>query len=220
VVIPRAVERTKRRWPSRRRTPAERRLHFGAFDDVHDGWHNTDVTPHLLIARVPVVARLARRLGRLSAERWAAYEDGRFRRLHYLDLTRRLPYRDHTFEAAFGAHVLEHLTPAESQAALRELHRVLQPGAVLRIAVPDLDREVAAYDRAAPDAFLAGFLQGRTRSRSRHRHWWHYNERNLREALERAGFRDVRRERFGVGRCPDVERIDVRPESLFMEGIA
>jgi SAM-dependent methyltransferase len=204
----------------RRRAPAETRLHFGAFDDVHDGWHNTDVTPHLAIARLPAVAKLARRLGRLSDERWAAYADGRFARLHYLDLTRRFPYGDDTFEAAFGAHVLEHLTPGEADATLRELHRVLRPGAVLRIAVPDLDREIAAYEPAAADAFLAGFLQGRSRSRSRHRHWWHYNEANLRDALERAGFHDIRREGFRAGRCPDVERIDVRPESLFMEAIA
>jgi SAM-dependent methyltransferase len=205
---------------ARDRTPVETRLHFGAFDDVHDGWHNTDVSPHLAVARVPGAASVVRRLGRLSDERWAAYEDGRFRRLHYLDLTRRFPYRDDAFEAAFGAHVLEHLTADEAAHALRELHRVLRPGGVLRIAVPDLDHELARYDPAEADAFLSGLLQGRTRSRSRHRHWWHYNERTLRAALEAAGFRDVRREGFRAGRCPDVERIDVRPGSLFMEGIA
>ena len=204
----------------RRRAPEPPRLHVGAFDVVHDGWLNTDVTPHLLVARVPGLARLARAAGRLSDERWAAYRDGRFRRLRYLDVTRPLPYPDASFEAAFGSHVLEHLTPGEADALLRELRRVLRPGGVLRLAVPDLDRVIASYDPAAPDAFLDGMLQGRTRTRSRHRHWWHYNERNLRAALERAGFRDVRRRGFREGRCPDVERIDSRPESLFMEAEA
>ena len=206
--------------PRRRRPPRERRLHVGAFDVVHEGWLNTDVTPHLVAARVPGLARLARRAGRLPDERWAAHRDGSFRRLRYLDVTRPLPYPDASFEAAFGSHVLEHLTPAEGEAMLAELRRVLQPGGVLRLAVPDLDRVVAGYDPAAPDAFLDGLLQGRTRSRSRHRHWWHYNERSLRALLERAGYRGVERRAFREGACPDVERIDTRPESLFMEGRA
>ena len=196
------------------------RLHFGAFDVVHDGWLNTDVTPHLMAARVPGLARAARALGRLDDERWAAYRDGRFRALRYLDVTRPLPFRDDVFEAALGSHVLEHLAPDEAAALLRELRRVLAPGGVLRIAVPDLDAVVASYDPCKPDAFLDGLLQGRTRSRSRHRHWWGYNERSLRAALAAAGFVDVRRESFRRGRCPDVERVDTRPESLFMEGVA
>jgi len=207
------------RVPRRRRDPESAKLHVGAFDAVHEGWLNTDVTPHMAVARVPGLARLLRRLGRLSEERWAAHRDGTFRRLRYLDVTRPLPYPDASFEAAFGCHVLEHLTPGEAETALRELHRVLRPGAVVRIAVPDLDRVIGDYDPERPDEFLDGMLQGRERSTSRHRHWWLYNERSLRELLERTGFADVQRRDYREGRCPDVERIDARPESLFMEAV-
>ena len=154
---------------------------------------------------------------RLSDERWEAYRNGAFRSLHYLDLTRPLPYPDGAFEAVFGSHVLEHLTPGEAETLLRELHRVLGAGGVIRIAVPDLDRVIAEYDARDPDAFLFGLWQGRERSTSRHRHWWHYNERSLGDLLARTGLVDVRRCAYREGRCPDVERIDSRPESLFME---
>lgn len=204
----------------RRRPPAEDKLHIGAFDVVHDGWLNTDVTPHLFAARVPGLARAARALGRLDDERWAAHRDGTFRRLHYLDVTRPLPYPDGSFRAVLGSHVLEHLAPDEAEAMLREVRRVLRGGGVLRLAVPDLDGVIASYDPAEPDAFLEGMLQGRTRSRTRHRHWWHYNEHSLRALLERCGYSDVRRRAFREGLCPDVERIDTRPESLFMEARA
>ena len=205
--------------PRRRQQPSSTKLHIGAFDVVHDGWLNTDVTPHMAIARVPGLPGLLQRAGRLSEERWTAYRDGTFGRLHYLDLTRPLPYPDGAFEAALGSHVLEHLTPPEAEGLLRELRRVLRPGAILRIAVPDLDAVIAAYDPADPDAFLDGLLQGRERSTSRHRHWWQYNERSLRELLERTGWAEIERRAHAEGRCPDVERIDTRPESLFMEAV-
>jgi SAM-dependent methyltransferase len=205
------------RLPRRRRVPSSTKLHIGAFDVVHDGWLNTDVTPHLAIARVPGLPAALRRVGRLSDERWDAYRDGTFRALSYLDLAQPLPYPDGAFEAAFGSHVLEHLTPGEAESLLRELHRILRPGGIVRIAVPDLDRVIAEYDPAQPDEFLFGMWQGRERSTSRHRHWWLYNERSLRDLLTRTAFTDVSRCAFREGRCPDVERIDSRPESLFME---
>ncbi len=148
------------RFPRRRREPESTKLHVGAFDVAHDGWLNTDVTPHLAIARVPGLASALRRAGRLSDERWAAYRDGTFRRMHYLDLTRPLPYPDGAFEAAFGSHVLEHLTPGEAEAALRELHRVLRPGGIVRIAVPDLDHEVGRYDPSQPGRVPRGSAPG------------------------------------------------------------
>jgi SAM-dependent methyltransferase len=207
------------RIPRRRRAPSSTKLHIGAFDVVHDGWLNTDVTPHMAIARVPGLPTLLRRAGRLSDERWQTYRAGDFARLHYLDLTQPLPYPDAAFEAAFGSHVLEHLTPDEGATLLRELHRVLRPGGIVRIAVPDLDAVIASYSPEDADAFLFGLLQGRERSTSRHRHWWQYNEVSLRASLQSAGFVDVERRSFREGRCPDVERIDSRPESLFMEGV-
>lgn len=207
------------RLPRRVREPASRKLHLGSFDEVHEGWLNTDVTPHLWLARVPGAARVLRATGVLSDERWAKHRSGAFRAVHYLDAARRWPWPDDSLEAVFTSHVLEHLTPGEAEALLREARRTLRPGGIVRVAVPDLDAEVAGYDPANPDAFLEGLLQSRERTTSRHRHWWHYNEASLRALLVRAGFRDVTRCGYREGRCPDVERIDNRPGSLVMEAV-
>ncbi|NLV73739.1 MAG: class I SAM-dependent methyltransferase [Chloroflexi bacterium] len=45
-----------------------------------------------------------------------------------------LPYQDNVFDAVILSEVLEHLT--DDHAALRELYRVIKPGAVLAITVP------------------------------------------------------------------------------------
>lgn len=172
-----------------------------------------------MVARVPGLPRLLRTAGVISDERWAAYQSGAFRRIAYLDLTRPFPFRDASIDAVLASHVLEHLTVAEAGACVGEIQRVLKPGGILRVAVPDLDAVVASYDPADPDAFLYGLLQGRERSTSRHRHWWNYNETSMRALLERAGFATIDRRGYREGACPDVERVDTRPGSLFMEGV-
>lgn len=68
------------------------------------------------------------------------------------DIRLGLPYADSTVEVAVMSHVLEHLHPFwEAPAVLRDVHRVLVPGGVFRVAVPDLRRLVAAYDDGSTD---------------------------------------------------------------------
>jgi SAM-dependent methyltransferase len=197
-----------------------RKLHLGAFDQVHEGWVNTDITPHLLVARIPGLPFLLHRAGVIDARRYNAYRDGTFRSLRYLDLSRRFRFPDGSFECAFASHVLEHLHPDVAESCLREVHRVLAPGGIVRVSVPDLDLIVAQYNPADPDDFLWGIYQGRGRRAKRSaRHWWHYNAKSLEALLRQVGFREVERREYREGRCPDVELIDNRPGSLFMEAV-
>jgi SAM-dependent methyltransferase len=201
-------------------TNSHRRLQLGAFDQVQEGWLNTDVTPHLFVARAPGLAWLLHRLAVIGPERYAAHRSGKFRRLSYLDVARRFRFDDDTFEAVYASHLLEHLDPDVAQRCLHEVHRVLCPGGILRIAVPDLDAVVAQYDPTDPDGFLAGLYDAHSGRRSRTSlHRWMYNASSLGERLRRAGFREVRRCEYRQGRCPDVERIETRQWSLFMEGM-
>ena len=61
------------------------------------------------------------------------------------DLRKPLPFTDCVFDAAYSSHVLEHLTPEEGGRLLGEAHRVLRPGGVVRIVVPDLERLCSDY---------------------------------------------------------------------------
>jgi SAM-dependent methyltransferase len=201
-------------------TETARRLQLGAFDQVQEGWLSTDVTPHLFVARVPGMAWLLHRAGVIGPERYAAHRSGRFRRLSYLDVERRFRFDDDTFEAVYASHLLEHLDPDVAQRCLKEVHRVLRPGGILRVAVPNLDEVVAQYDPAEPDGFLAGLYDAHSGRRSRRSlHRWMYNPKSLEALLRRVGFRDVERFEFRQGRCPDVEEIETRRWSLFMEGV-
>lgn len=61
------------------------------------------------------------------------------------DIRRGLPFHDGSFGAVYHSHVLEHLTPEQGESLIRECHRVLTPGGVLRIVVPDLEQISRIY---------------------------------------------------------------------------
>ncbi|HEX5104362.1 MAG TPA: methyltransferase domain-containing protein [Pirellulaceae bacterium] len=61
------------------------------------------------------------------------------------DLRRGLPFADNTCEAVYHSHVLEHLEPEEGRGLIAECFRVLRPGGVLRVVVPDLEGITKQY---------------------------------------------------------------------------
>ena len=196
------------------------RLHLGAFDQVVDGWINTDVSPHLIVAKIPGLGPLLHAAGKITDARYEAYRDGRFKRLRYLDLTRPFPFPDDSLAVIYSSHTFEHLHVDVAERALAECHRVLMPGGVCRIAVPNLDNVVEHYDPADPDEFVYGLFQGRAASDNRWaRHWWHYNAVSLGARMRAAGFSAVTECNYQQGACPDLDRIEYREWSLFMEAM-
>ena len=61
------------------------------------------------------------------------------------DLRRGLPFSPDSFDAAYGSHVLEHLEPDAALRLLGECYRILRPGGILRIVVPDLEAIARLY---------------------------------------------------------------------------
>lgn len=61
------------------------------------------------------------------------------------DLKRGIPFPDASFEAVYTSHVLEHIPPSHVTGFLSEAVRVLRPGGVLRVVVPDLEAICRIY---------------------------------------------------------------------------
>jgi SAM-dependent methyltransferase len=61
------------------------------------------------------------------------------------DVQRGLPLREGDADACYASHVLEHLTSAAAGQLLAECHRVLRPGGILRLVVPNLETIARHY---------------------------------------------------------------------------
>jgi SAM-dependent methyltransferase len=68
------------------------------------------------------------------------------------DISRGIPYPDDSCDVVYHAAVLEHLRRPDAEALLTECQRVLKPGGIVRIGVPDLEKICQLYLSSLTDA--------------------------------------------------------------------
>ena len=193
------------------------KLHLGCFDVPLEGWYNADVTMHIVVARIPFLPSILYALKFLDAHRLEQHKAGVFRKVHYLNALKRFPFHDDSVDAVYSSHMLESFAQEAAVRCLQEVRRVLKPGGVVRLAMADLDDWVRSYVPKNPDPFLFLLFQPNVRNVKDRIHWL-YNRESLKALLVEAGFRDVTPRDRNTGACPDVEHIDYREGSMYMEG--
>ncbi|MGA9407854.1 MAG: hypothetical protein WBW71_12050 [Bacteroidota bacterium] len=70
------------------------KLHIGCFDVPLAGWYNTDVTPNIIVARIPFLAGVLQAFGLIDNHRWRQHKNGVFRALQYLNALKKIPFHD------------------------------------------------------------------------------------------------------------------------------
>jgi predicted SAM-dependent methyltransferase len=143
-----------------------------------------------------------------------------------LDLREPLPFADNSVAVLYSEHLLEHFTyPDEVQRLLREWLRVLSPGGIVKIGVPDHGAVLQAYARG--DMQFFDFHRLRSYLRDEHvtlmhqvnywfrqdgLHKYSYDEETLGQTLRNAGFTDVAVRAFE----PELDSEKRKPRTLYM----
>ncbi|MCD6442003.1 methyltransferase domain-containing protein [bacterium] len=130
----------------------------------------------------------------------------------YLNATKKLPFPNQSFQYIFAEQFLEHLSLRDGIFFLKQCFRILKPGGVIRLAVPDLKSLIRVYYDKNPHVPLKKAME---RHKKHHNHelttpchffndffrlWGHrfiYDEETLRRGLETAGFSNITRCKFG-----------------------
>jgi predicted SAM-dependent methyltransferase len=64
-----------------------------------------------------------------------------------VNLLKGIPFPDNTFDVVYHSQVLEHIVKEKSAEFIKECYRVLKPGGILRVVVPDLENIVDEYKK-------------------------------------------------------------------------
>lgn len=179
------------------------RLNIGCGRSPTPDWINYDNSPAVWLAHARPLAWMLARLGLVDRHGLAFIEFCRAHRIRPANAARRIPHPSGTVDAIYSSHMLEHLDRAEARAFLAECRRVLRPGAILRLAVPDLRNAACRYLRLNDaEGFLRhlqfdldkprgiGARLRRLLSGGRGHHWM-YDRHSLTALVESAGFTDI-----------------------------
>lgn len=157
---------------------------------------------------------------------------------------RGLPFADGSVEVLFTSHVLEHFPRWKGQFLVKEAYRVLKPGGLIRVIVPDLEVLTRRYllghgvpsqvlppaqDRplSAREFNLVFYTKSHVepakealdmRLAGLFPHMYIYDFTDMRELLTAAGFESVQQLAFRTGRCPDIQKLDNNEDiSMYVE---
>ena len=132
--------------------------------------------------------------GSISSPEFVNVDAQPYPHVHYVrnDITDLSMFADGSVDLVYMCHVLEHVHRKEMFDVLAEFRRVLKPGGVLRISVPDFDLLVEMYDSTGcdPDGIMAPLLGSHANEYDIH--YWIFTERSLTAILLKAGFSSVR----------------------------
>jgi predicted SAM-dependent methyltransferase len=155
------------RFPVKRLKDGRAALNLACGTRMDWSWNNLDFSPYARLRKHPHLAGFLQRAGVLSPQR--------YQRLFNVDpeviawdLRRGIPFADDTFAVVYHSHFLEHLERKAARTFLSECYRVLEPGGILRIVVPDLRFLVSSYQAAMQD-----LENGESTAATAHEHWIH-----------------------------------------------
>jgi predicted SAM-dependent methyltransferase len=216
------------------------KLHLGCGLNTPEGWLNIDGSWNARAAKRPFLKKIIKKL-RLAPESRLDIPWNHDIFIH--DLRNSLPFPDNSFMAVYASHLLEHLYLDEAENLLRECFRVLRPGGILRLVVPDLEEMVNNYLRGkerkefnnqenlSAHKLMRGlnfrdvkhpsggfFYKIYNCVKDFHSHKWMYDEESLIFHFKRAGFSDVRKMKLHESGIENIEKIELN-KGLCIEGI-
>lgn len=144
-----------------------------------------------------------------------------------MDCSRGLPFPNDSVEYIYSSHMIEHITVQEAEVLLASCYRVLKPGGVMRIAVPDLGKISHMYSTGTMKT-ADEFNEPCKHAKSDAERFWllltenhktAYDWPAMKSLCERAGFKRVALSEYQKGTLVFQEQCrDLFPEiSLFVE---
>lgn len=204
----------------------EKYVQYGCGLSAPKEWTNFDASPTLRLQKIPVIGFL------LKKKLNVTFPDN----VLYGDIVKGLPVPENSCKGVYCSHVLEHLALSDFKASLANTYKILMPGGIFRLVMPDLEVLINNFienkrqgNSLAAVKFVkdSGMgLEHRPRGLGgvvqevigNSRHQWLWDTNTTINELENCGFKNIRVCKFND--CRDTMFHLVEDESRFRGAIA
>jgi predicted SAM-dependent methyltransferase len=201
------------------------------------GWINTDSSLNANIQKIPFIGKSFAKLFNP-----VEYKSENF---VYMNLNKKWRYNDNSIDIVYASHLFEHLTLKSTDLFLKEANRVLKPGGVIRIVVPDLlqiaKKYIAEYEQNSFEAESTKFIMWAINMHREgqygnvgifkklilewqgypHQHKYMYDDKSLTFKVKQYGFQQIKIKSYGeseyINEIKDVEGSKESYLSVYLE---
>lgn len=101
-------------------------------------------------------------------------------------------FEDNSCDEIYSCHVLEHFKRGYVDKVLAEWYRILKPGGLIKVAVPDFEKLIEVYEKYKDLSLIIGPLFGRL-DFLYNIHYNVFDFKTLEKSLNKVGFKNVER---------------------------
>lgn len=198
------------------------KLNIGCGMHTDDNWLNIDASWNAWFAKHKTLRGFLGKLRVIDVnDKWPD-------NIFIYDVRRGLPFEDDYFKAIYASHFLEHLYLEEARYFLKECHRVLDAGGIIRLMVPDLEDIIKEYldNKNKQDKLRADIFMERLKIRDKeppkgnlfmklyrffkdiHSHKWMYDFDSLSFYLKEAGFINISRKEYRDSLIEGIDKVE------------
>jgi len=211
-----------------------RYINIGCGSHPLKGWVNYDYNKFIYFAKIKILHFFIIRLRFVPSGYKEFMEKVIKENIKFANAGKYIPEKDNSVDILYSSHMLEHLDKRETKQFICEAKRILIPGGIIRIVVPDFDKLINDYmvsnnpEKFLDDSCLVGekpktiikklqyLIQG---------HGWHfnmYNKTTLIDLLKKYKFKEIAIINPGETRIKQVDGLDLfvhSTHSLYLEAI-
>ena len=212
----------------------QRYINIGSGAHPITGWINYDYNKFIFFTRIRIL-RYFLRHSNFIPEGYKIFMDQVVKEnIRFANAGKHIPEEDNSINVAYSSHMLEHLDKMETTIFLKEIRRILVPGGIIRIVVPNFDKLINDYSESNnPEKFLSDscLVGGKPKTIIKkiqyliQGHGWHfsmYNSKTLVDLFRKHGFKEIKIIAPGETRIKQSEGLNLfvhNDISLYLEAI-